>query len=1088
MSTKAIVIGLGGIGSEIVCELEKYLDEEKRKHDNVRFAIMDTDVNTIARVKREKFGGRIVTMSDRMTVGEYLADNAKAGEWFLKNGILDWKPVTEGAGQVRAVSRLAFEMAIQNGRLQPLYEAIRELHTMTGDAGSGASLRIIIVSTLAGGTGSGVLLPLALHLRKYLFDTYKRRDVIIRGMFLMSDCLERVVADESERKSLRGNTYAAVKELDAFMKKADGYLPQKYSSIYMENTSLNKTDNYMSYNFCYLFGARNGDNSELYSFQEIKRYIMQCIDAQILGPMQELNNSIEDNVLKSTLVKAKKSSETEFNRYCAAGIKVLQYPYHRILNYLGLKKALTVFSDQWMEVDTGYLQEKNKQRERERNGYASKEISRAEFYVNYVMSGSDRSPIIRQIRGEMYVDGGLETVGIWEKYLSALETDIREYAKQLSSKWRDAFLRCKMTLAAIEKNRADRTRNKFEQLQEAYDTLYDMIHEEVGAAMVGFGQRYFGIVQWEEELPPSHFMYWLKSNDGLKHLNSVRFFLYQTVQAMQEGYSRIQKEAEEEEYILQGIEEVKAVIPHIGNHWLSNTFSSDYRSALRGYKKRIDVLESYSVKLMLKRAYTVGFETLSRLSNMLETFYDNYDYNRRLYDSNQSVVLENLTKASGRVVQYVKADEKQLQGLVDVVCSDYERDREANHRLSADIFNRLWEVMDCSREVKNEQIKTIFQKNCIDFWKKNLEERYATELDINVAEAILQEGIQTQGSLRKYDYLRNKLEILWGQTIPFLQVDHVKSMGQIKDFCTYNPCLVDEDEQTGIILKEKLMQRGGIAGEEVDKYTIIFYRVTYNLRAEDVKEFSLGTMSFMNRQLAGFSMAAADTGMGATMRDYYDIVSMQMTTRLTPHLDWRWSNVMVMPDLNPAYTKYLEKRVYQAFYLLWVTQNIQREDRKNYSCAIVQDRENYSSLETILSRLAGSIDDVNRILEQLEIKTNQDIENGTIFEETGFMRNLNKQETPVFGLMVAWLQGIPRVRWDSGMIRNMAEGIFELLASVIEAYLPEKQSSVELRRLFKRSLQGNGVNQATLVYCKNIMSDVLRQLGRPDLAEEMLDR
>lgn len=1079
MSTKAIVIGLGGIGSEIVCELERYLEEEKRERGNVRFVVMDTDVNTIARVRRNNFGGRIVTMSDKMTVGEYLADNGKAKEWFLENGILNWKPVTEGAGQVRAVSRLAFELAVRNGRLQPLYEAIRELHAMS-DGGAGSSFRIVIVSTLAGGTGSGVLLPLALYLRKYFFETYKRKDVIIRGMFLMSDCLDRVVEDEGERKSLRGNTYAAIKELDAFMKKADGYLSPKYARVYMENSGLKRTDNDMSYNYCYLFGARDGESSELQSFQELKRYVVQCIDAQLLGPMQELNNSIEDNVLKSTMVNAEKMEKAEFNRYCAAGIRVLKYPYYKILDYLGRQKALEVFSNQWMEADREYWREKEEQRAREQSGFVAKEISRADFYISYVTSGSDRSPVIRQIRSEMYADDGSGAVGIWGNYLAALEADIRESEEQLRGQWSDELLVCKGCLDGIEKNK-ERTREKLEQLQEAYANLYETLNEKVGSAMVGFGQKYFGMARPEENLAPSHFMYWLRNSEGLKHLNSVRFFLYQALQALQAGYEKAEETLRDEEFVLLGTEELEDMIAHIGNFRLVNKFSSNYKTVLRGYKDRVATLESYSVNRMLKRAYTVGLESLKKISDVLEAFYDNFEYNRRMLESAQSVSFDNITKASGRVIQYVKADAEELKLLSDVVCRDYDRDRRANHELSDIVFQGLWKAADCGREEKQERIDTLFQKDSIDFWKRNLEERYKNELDFPIAEAVLQEGARRRGNNRRYDYLRDKLEETWRGTAPFLQINTANGVGQTKNFCTYNPGLFGEDEQAEIVLKEKLEQRGGVAGKEVDKYTIIFYRVTYNLRAKDVKEFSLGGLSFESNQKQGFSLRMGDGSMGATMRDYYAIVGMQRKTKLTPHLDWHWADVLAMPDPNPDYTKYLEKRIYQALYVLWLQRRIRAVAGGGYICTVQKDIESFASLKGILYRLSGSMEDVDRILGEVETKLHADTESGAKFEKAFFVPEIQRREDYILGLMTRCLEEVPPVRWDAEAeaMRNMAEGITELVFSVVGEYLERQEQADRLKEIFgsgKEDPESGARNR-----CREIVSDVLRRAGKPEL-------
>ena len=78
MSTKVLVVGLGGIGSEITAMVERLTSIEQKKY--LRFAIVDTDINTINRLRRNGFSGAVVQLSDNMTVGQYLENNEDAKE------------------------------------------------------------------------------------------------------------------------------------------------------------------------------------------------------------------------------------------------------------------------------------------------------------------------------------------------------------------------------------------------------------------------------------------------------------------------------------------------------------------------------------------------------------------------------------------------------------------------------------------------------------------------------------------------------------------------------------------------------------------------------------------------------------------------------------------------------------------------------------------------------------------------------------------------------------------------------------------------------------------------------------------------
>lgn len=161
MIAPTIIIGLGGIGSDICCRVSRQVnDKEQRKR--IRFVCIDTDVNDLTRRREED--PRIITIqtSAPYMVSNYLETNTNARDnWFPNHNILMGKTPTEGAGQVRAISRLAFEEAIREGRMRVLEKAIEELYFLDGAAAPQA-VRVIIVSTLAGGTGSGIVLPVAL--------------------------------------------------------------------------------------------------------------------------------------------------------------------------------------------------------------------------------------------------------------------------------------------------------------------------------------------------------------------------------------------------------------------------------------------------------------------------------------------------------------------------------------------------------------------------------------------------------------------------------------------------------------------------------------------------------------------------------------------------------------------------------------------------------------------------------------------------------------------------------------------------------------------------------------------------------------
>lgn len=856
----------------------------------------------------------MVTMSDRMTVGEYLDASTSADAWFLRNEILDFKPMTEGAGQVRAVSRLAFELAVKKQKLSPLYEAIRQLHISTSEnrEGEDNAFRVIIVSTLAGGTGSGIILPLALHIRQYMREVYRRRDVIIRGIFLMADCLDNVVGSETERRSLRSNTYAAVKELDAFMKKADGYLDERYGPyICLEERSGVKNSSLLSYNYCYLFSARNEKSNELYSFEELQDYVVLCIYAQILGPMQELHNSIEDNVLKSTMTANISGRASEFNRYCAAGISILEYPYRNILDYLSIEKMLDVFSEQWMEIDDAYEKEMDRLREKEKAGYYVQKPERSDFYRNYVLSADDGNLLFRQIRRETETGSGEKK---WDAYREALDGDINEQVKQREELWKGKKKNCTLEMKMLRDRPLRDRKRGLGVLREAFVKLYSAYMQEGAPDEASVESRYFGEISEDYNVEPHHFYYWLKSGDGLIHMNSVRYFLYWTIAKLKDQRVRAERELEDCGSLNEICRQLEDRIRNTQERmiWVSRRKRD---SIANDCKYVMGLLDTYSTLTLKIRIYQVGMDRLSRISESLEDFYRMFSYNCRQIRQDKDSLYKQMTQNKSRAVTYVGTSADYLDAVREDV-KDYQKDTETNRRLSGRIFEVLWNVSKQDEKDRMNRIRSLFRKECLDFWRENLEKEYAYALDMDIVEAIRREGAWKKGKDGAGNYLKCMLSDMWDYTVPFLQTESAGNAGLEKNFCTYDwGVFSHHDNETKQILERHLTQNGGTDGKgEVDKYTIYFYRVLYNLKATDLQEFLVGQLAQGDVAAGYFDFELLPENAGRTFRDYYEAVNMQDATRLTPHIDKRWGNILMMPDLNPAYTVRRETQIYQAFF------------------------------------------------------------------------------------------------------------------------------------------------------------------------------
>lgn len=285
MPASTLIIGIGGQGGRVIDRIARSTSLEDSQ--NVAFMVMDTDVNDLDRIHRRDSRIRIVQTSYRSTVGGALETNRSAREgWFPTSPGILRKSLTEGAGQVRAISRLAFDHAIKSGKMLELEDCIAELRSLRGDPRE-QSMRVMICGSIAGGTGSGLALPLALYIRNYLQSRYDDNSTIIRGFFLQPDCLFRAIEDEEERNMLRCNAYAVIREIDAFIRK--GYLSaDEYPQVVFNAPQPGEGDRVdyptlLPYDYVFMMDAVNVDGEHLHGIDDYINHMADIIHSQTIG-------------------------------------------------------------------------------------------------------------------------------------------------------------------------------------------------------------------------------------------------------------------------------------------------------------------------------------------------------------------------------------------------------------------------------------------------------------------------------------------------------------------------------------------------------------------------------------------------------------------------------------------------------------------------------------------------------------------------------------------------------------------------------------------------------------------------------------
>lgn len=229
-----LVIGLGGLGSQVVCNLKGMLMGEIVPEDNIHYLMLDSDIPAMeAMIEASKEGiglnaTEIISIY-RPNLENLLANGIRQNPIHpnLANWMQDDFPMLQigmnGAKGNRQIGRLMLSNAYEDVRLL-LFDKLEDVY-----ARSSGKLDVIIVCGVSGGTGSGILSDIAYNIRAFA-KSRRWTGFRLGGCLLMPDVLysNRAIAEDMSKMSLlNANGYATLKEVDYYMRltsKAEPYV------------------------------------------------------------------------------------------------------------------------------------------------------------------------------------------------------------------------------------------------------------------------------------------------------------------------------------------------------------------------------------------------------------------------------------------------------------------------------------------------------------------------------------------------------------------------------------------------------------------------------------------------------------------------------------------------------------------------------------------------------------------------------------------------------------------------------------------------------------------------------------------------
>uniref|UniRef100_B8HTJ0 Tubulin-like protein n=1 Tax=Cyanothece sp. (strain PCC 7425 / ATCC 29141) TaxID=395961 RepID=B8HTJ0_CYAP4 len=338
--TPTVVIGLGGTGKEIMIKIRRMIVESYGSLEAlpiVAFLHVDTEQNAkvsepqvvlkqnIALSSREQVWAKVEdakAILNKLSAYDYLE------EWFPPQ-LKGTDSILAGAGQIRALGKLAFTLnfqniktAFNNAKAQIVGHEKFMLDRWNVQLDKGVN--IFVVCSLSGGTGSGMLLDMAYNLRDWLPPSDLPQTsayLVLPGAF--SGLGDRVVA----------NAYAALMELNHFSQ-GDTRFEAQYGSSSSDRISTQSGQD-VPFNFCYLVGNSN-DKVTFANLGAVFEMVAQNIFLDFSSGFSQYKKLVRDNLRKQWASPDPLGYPQNFITF---GLSSIQFPVERVLNACALRLA-----------------------------------------------------------------------------------------------------------------------------------------------------------------------------------------------------------------------------------------------------------------------------------------------------------------------------------------------------------------------------------------------------------------------------------------------------------------------------------------------------------------------------------------------------------------------------------------------------------------------------------------------------------------------------------------------------------------------------------------------------------------------------
>ena len=336
-----LFLGLGGAGSRVVDLLAGKLKGHPhwdRLSDLVHFVVVDTNKDDLARNTHVESDGRfLISAFDRRAYVRRKRGQAELDADPMVTGWVhpdyDFREARgAGAGQIRVESRLGLFYNLENDRagLRRRLGAMLDRATRRENPwrdNEDRVINVVMLASVAGGTGSGGFLPLAYLVKDLIRDHGWGRPNLVATLSLPSTFLDRV--EPQLHDDIRANGYAALKELEFLTKLGYQGQPDHHTFHYDPDRPDRTVVDERPFSLVYLV-----DKPAEISLERYEHAIADAAFLQIFSPLLGAQDGEYDNYDKHQKTLALGHFAVHYGAY---GTALLQLPRRDILRYAALR-------------------------------------------------------------------------------------------------------------------------------------------------------------------------------------------------------------------------------------------------------------------------------------------------------------------------------------------------------------------------------------------------------------------------------------------------------------------------------------------------------------------------------------------------------------------------------------------------------------------------------------------------------------------------------------------------------------------------------------------------------------------------------